>query len=174
MLKGAFIAWLADIRFYATIAPVLLRLHFIYNIRELDMIVALDHIAIAVPDLSAAIKRFMEDFGLTYSGSEDVASAKTSTAFFPLPNTSIELIHPLNGEGPVAAFLEKKGGGLHHLCFRSDDLDADVARLKGLGYRFLADEPSLGAHNCRVIFIHPKSCDGVLIELNQPAADGHH
>jgi methylmalonyl-CoA/ethylmalonyl-CoA epimerase len=137
------------------------------------MITALDHIAIAVPDLEKAIKRFMEDFGLTFEGTEDVASAKTSTAFFPLPPTSIELIHPLNGEGPVQAFLDKKGGGMHHLCFRSDDLDADVARLKEKGYQFLSDEPSIGAHNCRVIFIHPKSCDGVLIELNQPADDHH-
>ncbi len=138
------------------------------------MIIALDHIAIAVPDLDKAIKRFMEDFGLTFEGAEDVESAKTSTAFFPLPPTSIELIHPLKGEGPVQAFLDKKGGGMHHLCFRSDDLDTDVARLKEKGYRFLSDAPSIGAHNCRVIFIHPKSCDGVLIELNQPADNNDH
>lgn len=138
------------------------------------MITALDHIAIAVPDLEKAIKRFMEDFALTFEGTEDVASAKTSTAFFPLPPTSIELIHPLNGEGPVQAFLDKKGGGMHHLCFRSDDLDADIARLKEKGYQFLSEEPSIGAHNCRVIFIHPKSCDGVLIELNQPSEDHDH
>lgn len=133
------------------------------------MIVALDHIAIAVPDFEKAIKRFMDDFGLEYKGSEDVVAAKTSTAFFPLPETSIELVHPLNDEGPIKGYLEKKGGGLHHLCFRSDDLDADVARLKAKGYQFLSDAPSPGAHNSRVIFIHPKSCDGVLIELNQPA-----
>ncbi len=138
------------------------------------MIVALDHIAIAVPDLDKAVKRFLDDFGLKYEGTEDVESAKTSTAFFPLPETSIELVHPLNGEGPIAGFLEKKGPGMHHLCFRSDDLDADVARLREKGYQFLSEEPSIGAHNCRVIFIHPKSCDGVLIELNQPSEDGHH
>jgi methylmalonyl-CoA/ethylmalonyl-CoA epimerase len=135
------------------------------------MIVALDHIAIAVPDLEKAIKRFMDDFGLNYKGSEDVAAAKTSTAFFPLPETSIELVHPLNGEGPIAGYLEKKGGGLHHLCFRSDDIEADVARLKEKGYQFLSDAPTPGAHNSKVIFIHPKSCDGVLIELNQPMGD---
>lgn len=135
------------------------------------MIVALDHIAIAVPDLEKSIKRFMEDFGLEYKGSEDVAAAKTSTAFFPLPETSIELVYPLNGEGPIAGYLEKKGPGLHHLCFRSDDIEADVARLKEKGYRFLSDAPSDGAHNSKVIFIHPKSCDGVLIELNQPQGD---
>jgi methylmalonyl-CoA epimerase len=137
------------------------------------MIVALDHIAIAVPDLQKAIKRFMEDFGLNFEGTEDVESAKTSTAFFPLPPTSIELVHPLRGEGPIAKYLEKKGGGIHHLCFRSDDIEADVARLQAKGYEFLSEAPTLGAHDCKVIFIHPKSCDGVLIELNQPAADHH-
>lgn len=135
------------------------------------MITALDHIAIAVPDLEAAVKRFMEDFGLTYEGTEAVEEAKTQTAFFPLPPTSIELVHPLRGEGPIVKYLEKRGGGIHHLCFRSDNIEEDVERLKARGYLFLSETPSLGAHNCKVIFIHPKSCDGVLIELNQPAED---
>jgi methylmalonyl-CoA/ethylmalonyl-CoA epimerase len=133
------------------------------------MITALDHIAIAVPDLEVAIKRFMEDFGLNYKGTEDVPSQKTSTAFFPLPETSIELVHPINGEGPIASYIEKKGPGLHHLCFRSDDLEADIEHLRAKGYQFLSDTPTDGAHNSKVIFIHPKSCGGVLIELNQPA-----
>ena len=132
------------------------------------MITALDHIAIAVPDLEKSIKRFMDDFDLGCEGTEEVADAKTITAFFPVPATNIELVHPLNDEGPIAGFLEKKGGGLHHLCFRSDDIEADIERLKAKGYQFLSDAPYPGAHNSRVIFIHPKSCDGVLIELNQP------
>ena len=135
------------------------------------MITALDHIAIAVPDLSRAIERFMNDFGIKFEGTEEVEAARTTTAFFPMDGTSIELVHPLRGEGPVATYLEKKGGGLHHLCFRSDDIDADVARLREKGYQFLADAPTPGAHGARVIFIHPKSCDGVLIEINQPAED---
>ncbi|WP_068750539.1 methylmalonyl-CoA epimerase, partial [Oleiphilus sp. HI0123] len=126
------------------------------------------HIAIAVPDLQKAIERFAEDFGLNLKGQEDVPEAKTSAAFLDVEKTSIELIHPLNGEGPVQKYLEKKGGGIHHLCFRSDDIEADVERLKAKGYQFLSDAPSPGAHNCKVIFIHPKSADGILIELNQP------
>lgn len=133
------------------------------------MITALDHIAIAVPDLEKAIKRFMEDFGLKFDGTEAVESAKTMTAFFPLPPTSIELVHPLRGEGPIAKYLEKKPGGIHHVCFRTDNIQEDVARLKAKGYQFLSDEPYAGAHDCTVIFIHPKSCDGVLIELSQPS-----
>jgi methylmalonyl-CoA/ethylmalonyl-CoA epimerase len=136
------------------------------------MITRLDHIAIAVPDLQRAIERFMTDFGLPYEGTQDVAPARTRTAFFPLPPTSIELVHPLNGEGAIAKYLDKKGGGLHHLCFRSDDLEADIARLKAKGYEFLSEAPSPGAHDSRVIFIHPRCCDGVLVELAQPAA--HH
>ncbi|MFP6805641.1 MAG: methylmalonyl-CoA epimerase [Pseudomonadales bacterium] len=135
------------------------------------MIVALDHIAIAVPDLKKSISRFLDDFGLTYEGTQDVEQAGTSTAFFPLDGTSIELVHPLDGKGPLVQYLEKRGPGLHHICFRSDNLDADIERLKGKGYRFLSDEPSTGAHNTRVIFIHPKSCDGVLIELNEYPED---
>ncbi len=135
------------------------------------MITALDHIAVAVPDLDKAIKRFMDDFGLEFEGTEDVEAAQTATAFFPLPPTSIELIHPLRGEGPVAKYLEKRGGGMHHLCFRSDNIHEDVERLKAKGYQFLADEPAPGAHGSLTIFIHPKSCDGVLIELNQPGEE---
>jgi len=72
------------------------------------MITALDHIAIAVPNLEQSIKRFMDDFGLDFQGQEDVTDAKTSTAFFPVPATSIELVHPLNGEGPIANYLDKR------------------------------------------------------------------
>ena len=136
------------------------------------MITSLDHIAIAVPDFEKAVKRFMEDFGLSFDGTEDVPSAKTKTAFFSLPETHIELVHPLEGEGPIAKYLETRPGGIHHLCFRTDNIDDDVHRLRALGYQFLSEEPSPGAHGARVIFIHPKSCDGVLIELSQPMDTG--
>ena len=129
------------------------------------MITGLDHIAIAVPDLSEAIRRFAEDFGLTFSGSEDVPSAQTSTAFFPIPGTRIELIHPLDGQGPVRKFLDRRGGGLHHVCFETDDIEADMARLREKGYRLLSETPQPGAHGTRVVFVHPKSTGGVLIEL---------
>ena len=129
------------------------------------MITGLNHIAIAVPNFDAAIERFLLDFGLNYKGVEDVIPAKTKTAFFPITGTQIELIHPMNEEGPVQKFLDKRGGGLHHICFESDALDDDVANLKEKGYRFITDTPQIGAHDSRVIFIHPKSTDGVLIEL---------
>ena len=129
------------------------------------MIRRLDHIAIAVPDMEAAIARFVDDLGIELAGREDVPSESTSTAFLPIDGTKIELIHPIEGEGPVAAYLEKRGGGLHHLCFETDDIEGDMAMLKEKGYRFLSDAPKPGAHGTRVAFIHPKSCGGVLIEL---------
>ena len=125
----------------------------------------LDHIAIAVDDLPAGIRRFCEDIGMPLEGTEDVVSAQTTTAFIPVGETRIELIHPLDGQGPVARFLEKRGPGMHHLCFRTDDIDADMALLTAKGYRFLTDAPTPGAHGTRVAFIHPKSAGGVLIEL---------
>lgn len=136
------------------------------------MITRLDHIAVAVPDLGEAVRRFTEDLGLSLAGQEDVVSAKTKTAFLPIEGTRIELIHPLDGQGPVQKFLETRGGGLHHLCFETDDIDGDMARLKEKGYRFLTDAPTPGAHGTRVVFIHPKSAGGVLIELAEhPAAE---
>ena len=134
------------------------------------MIVGLDHIAVAVPDLAEAIRRFTEDLGLELAGTEDVPSAQTRTAFVPLPATRIELVHPLEGQGPIQTFLDKRGGGLHHLCFRTDDLDGDVARLRAKGYRFTTDGPTPGAHGTRVIFVHPKSFGGVLVELAEHPA----
>ncbi len=139
------------------------------------MLTRLDHIAIAVSDLPAAIRRFCDDMGLAFAGEEDVPSAKTKTAFIPVPGTRIELVHPLNGEGAIQKFLDKRGGGLHHICFETDDIEADMERLKSKGYRLLSDTPQPGAHGTRIVFIHPKSCGGVLIELAEhpKSADGH-
>ena len=95
------------------------------------MITGLNHIAIAVPNFDAAIERFLLDFGLNYKGVEDVIPAKTKTAFFPISGTQIELIHPMNEESPVQKFLDKRGGGLHHICFESDALDDDDSNLSG-------------------------------------------
>lgn len=136
------------------------------------MLTRLDHIAIAVPDLDAAIRRFVDDMGLQLAGREDVPSARTRTAFLPIPGTRIELVHPLDGQGAIQKFLDTRGGGLHHICFETDDIEADMVRLRDKGYRLLSDTPQPGAHGTRIVFIHPKSCGGVLIELAEhPKAD---
>ena len=132
------------------------------------MIIALDHIAIAVADLPEGIRRFAEDFGLELAGTEAVPSESTETAFFPIRGTQIELISPTEpGAGTVAKALETRGPGIHHICFRTDDIEADMARLRDRGYRLLSEEPRPGAHGTRVAFIHPRSTGGVLIELAQ-------
>lgn len=129
----------------------------------------LDHIAISVPGLAEAIEKWSTDLGFSMDGTEDVPSQQTRTAFLALPATGahLELVTPLDGKGPIADSLAKRGPGLHHLCFRTDDLDADVARLKARGWRFTTDAPVPGAHGARVIFVHPKSTGGVLIELSE-------
>lgn len=129
------------------------------------MIIGLDHIAIAVANLAPAIQRFCEDLGLTLRSTETVEQAETVTAFLPIEKTAIELIQPLNGAGPVQKSLDNRGGGLHHLCFRSNNLLEDRDRLKAKGYQFVNDEPQPGAHGSRVLWIHPRSTEGVLIEL---------
>lgn len=135
----------------------------------------LDHIAIAVPDLEEAIRRWSEDLGLALSGTEDVEAAKTTTAFFPVTDPEhparVELVAPLRGEGPIRSHIEKRGAGLHHLCFRTDDIDRDMARLQARGYRFTSEAPTPGAHGTRVAFLHPKSTGGVLIELAEHPAE---
>jgi methylmalonyl-CoA/ethylmalonyl-CoA epimerase len=140
------------------------------------VLLSLDHIAIAVPDLDGAIRRFCEDLGLELTGTEDVVSAKTKTAFLPVtgpdhPPAKIELVSPLNGEGPLVGYLAKRGPGLHHLCFRTDDIEGDMERLIGKGYRFTTPAPTPGAHGTRVAFIHPRSTGGVLIELAEYPKD---
>ncbi|MBX2800054.1 MAG: methylmalonyl-CoA epimerase [Myxococcales bacterium] len=136
------------------------------------MILSLDHVAIAVGDLDEAIRRFAEDLGIALDRVEDVASQKTRTAFHPVSGpTTVELVAPMDGEGPIATSLEKRGPGLHHLCFRTDDLDTDVARLRDRGWRFTTDAPTPGAHGTRVMFVHPRSTGGVLIELAEYPED---
>ena len=131
------------------------------------MIAGIDHIAVAVPDLAQAIAKIVNDFGLALTGVETVPTAHTETAFFDIERCKLELITPLDGSGPVAKYLSTRQGGLHHICFRSDSLLDDMAELRSRGYSFLSDEPMVGAHNTRVVFIHPRCCYGVLVELSQ-------
>lgn len=135
------------------------------------MITGLDHVAIAVPDLDASIRTFCEGLGLENFGIEHVQQAKTSVATLAANTqpaaTKIELVHPLDGAGPIAKFLAKGRRGLHHLCFRTDNIESDIAKLKQRGYQFLADGPTAGKDGTQVIFLDPACFDGVLVELCQ-------
>ena len=128
----------------------------------------LDHVAIAVSNLDRAQKVY-EDLGLSFEGGREVVeSQKVTTAFAPIDqNAHLELLCPLNNEGPIQKFIEKKGEGIHHLCFKVPDVVKKCDEMKSAGYQFINEHPIMGANNCLVNFIHPKSTGGVLIELSQ-------
>jgi methylmalonyl-CoA epimerase len=131
------------------------------------MIKKIDHIAIAVKDLEAEIIRYRDVLGLEYLGSEVVAEQKVTVAFFKINDIFIELLEPTGPDSPISAFIEKKGGGLHHLALEVDDIQAAIKRLQDKNVQMLNSEPKTGAHNSRIAFAHPKSFSGVLYELKQ-------
>jgi methylmalonyl-CoA epimerase len=128
----------------------------------------LDHVAIAVSDLDRAQKVY-EDLGLTFDSKREVVeSQKVTTSFAHINEVAhIELVCPLNGEGPIQKFIEKQGEGIHHLCFKVPDVIKKSEEMKSLGHKLIYEAPIIGANNCLVNFIHPKSTGGVLIEISQ-------
>ena len=133
------------------------------------MITALDHIAIAVPSIEEA-RTFYENLGLSVAGIEEVEHEGVRVAMIPCGGSRIELLEPLSSDSPVARFLERRGPGIHHLCLKSDDIDADDGRLRGDGVELLREQPGPGAEGATVQFVHPKSAGGVLVELSEPAS----
>ena len=128
----------------------------------------LDHIAIAVKSIPDA-KNIYQDMGLTFSAEiEEVKDQKVLTAFAQIDqNAHIELLEPTSTESTIHKFIESKGEGIHHLCFKVGDVKAKTQELTNKGYKFIYPEPRIGAGGCLVNFIHPKSTGGVLIELSQ-------
>jgi methylmalonyl-CoA/ethylmalonyl-CoA epimerase len=133
------------------------------------MIGRLNHVAIAVPDLDAAVATYRDVLGGTVSAPLPLPDHGVTTVFVELPNTKIELLHPLGEGSPVASYLERNpSGGIHHVCYEVDDILAARDRLKAEGARVLGDgEPKTGAHDKPVLFLHPKDFHGTLIELEQ-------
>lgn len=133
------------------------------------MITGMDHIAIAVASIEEA-RTFYENLGLSVAGIEEVEHEGVRVAMIPCGGTRIELLEPLSADSPVGRFLERRGPGIHHLCLRSDDVDGDDGRLRAKGLSLLRDRPGPGAEGATVQFVHPKSADGVLVELSEPAS----
>jgi methylmalonyl-CoA/ethylmalonyl-CoA epimerase len=133
------------------------------------MIGRLNHVAIAVPDLEAAARQYRELLGAIVSAPVPQPDHGVTTVFVELPNTKIELLHPLGERSPIAAFLQRHpDGGMHHLCYEVDDLMAARDRLVAEGARVLGDgQPRIGAHEKPVLFLHPKDFSGTLVELEQ-------
>jgi methylmalonyl-CoA epimerase len=128
----------------------------------------LDHIAIAVKSISSA-KKIYEDLGMTFSSEiEEVKDQRVFTAFAQIDqNAHIELLEPTCEESTIHKFIESKGEGIHHLCFKVKDVRKKTEELTLKGYRFIYPEPRIGAGGCLVNFAHPKSTGGVLIEISQ-------
>lgn len=133
------------------------------------MIGILNHVAIAVPDLEKASALYRDTLGAKVSAPKDQVEHGVTTVFVELPNTKIELLHPLGENSPIAKFLERnKDGGIHHVCYEVADIYAARDKLKADGARVLGDgEPKIGAHGKPVLFLHPKDFCGTLIELEQ-------
>lgn len=121
------------------------------------------HIGIAVKNLEESIAHWRDTLGFTFQDIDEVKGVKV--AFFPLGESSIELVASTDPESALAKFVEKTGGGLHHICVKVPDIRASIAELKSKGVKLIDEEPRVGAHKHLVAFIHPKSTGGVLLEL---------
>jgi len=126
---------------------------------------SIHHIAIAVHDLEAALAFYRDALGLEVTQRREVPEEGVEIAFLPAGEGEIELLRPLDPEGGVARFLEKRGEGLHHICLRVDNIEVAMERLRAAGATLLSSEPRVGVDGTRYIFIHPKSAHGVLLEL---------
>ncbi len=133
------------------------------------MIGRLNHVAIAVPDLAAAAAMYRDTLGAAVLPPQDEPDHGVTVVFIDLPNTRIELLHPLGEHSPIRGFLEKNpAGGIHHVCYEVADILAARDRLRAQGARVLGDgEPRIGAHGRPVLFLHPKDFAGALVELEQ-------
>ncbi len=127
----------------------------------------IEHIGIAVKDLKAANITYEKLLGHEPYKQEVVDTEGVTTSFFTMGESKIELLAATNPDSPIAKFIEKRGEGIHHIAFAVDDIYAEVARLKAEGFQIINEEPRKGADNKLVVFVHPKTVNGVLVELCQ-------
>lgn len=129
----------------------------------------LDHVGIAVRDLADALTFYRDALGLEVEAPEVVESQRVRAHFIRMGESALELLEATGPESPIAKYLEKRGAGLHHITLRVDDIDAALDQLKARGIRLIDEIPRPGAHGSRVVFVHPSSAHGVLVELKQDA-----
>jgi methylmalonyl-CoA/ethylmalonyl-CoA epimerase len=128
--------------------------------------IKINHVAIVVQDIDAALNFWEQTFGLKLDHVEDVPSQKSKVAFLPLGESEIELVQPTTSDSGLANFLEKRGEGMHHICIEVSDIDATLAELKSKGVRLINEVPE-ELPGRKMAFIHPKAANGVLVELYQ-------
>ncbi len=128
-------------------------------------ILRIDHLGIAVNSIDQGKNFWTDIMGLQFEGTETVEAQKVTTAFFPVGESEVELLESTAPDGPIARYLEKKGEGIQHVAFRVDDIEAALQELKEKGVRLIDEKPRKGAGGAKIAFLHPKSTNGVLVEL---------
>lgn len=136
----------------------------------------IDHLALAVDSIDAALPFFTEVLGLQVTNTDVEEGQGVVVAFLPVGDSEIELIEPVDDDSGVARFLRGRGPGMHHICLEVDDMDAALERLKAHAVRLIDDQPYIGTGGRRIVFIHPKAAHGVLVELYEklPDSNGTH
>ena len=133
-------------------------------------IIKISHIAIVVPDLDEALGFWVDTLGLPLEHVEHVQDQDVDVAFLPSGDSEIELLEPIHPKSGVARYMEKRGPGIHHICFEVDDIDKMLARMKDASVPLINEEPTIGTGGKKIAFIHPKGTGGVLVELYELTA----
>ena len=136
------------------------------------MLGEIDHIGVAVEDLDAAIALYRDRLGMAEQHRETVEEFGVEAALLEIGEAHVELLTPVSAESGMAKFLEKNGPGMHHVAYRTEDIDTTLAQVRSAGLRLIDEEPRTGIRGSRVAFLHPKSTGSVLTELVEPA-EGH-
>lgn len=129
----------------------------------------INHLGIATKSIDEALKFWGDALGLENVHTEIVEDQKVKVAMLPIGESRIELLEPTSDDSPITKFLEKRGGGIHHIAVEVDDIEASLAQLKSQGMRLIDETPRIGAEGCLVAFVHPAASGGVLLELVQTA-----
>lgn len=127
----------------------------------------INHLGIATRGIDEALKFWADSLGLENVHTEIVEDQKVRVAMLPIGESRLELLEPTSDDSPISKFLEKRGGGIHHIAVETDDIEASLQKLKEDGVRLIDEKPRIGAEGCLVAFVHPSSTGGVLLELVQ-------
>jgi methylmalonyl-CoA/ethylmalonyl-CoA epimerase len=127
----------------------------------------INHLGIATKGIEEALKFWEDALGLENIHTEVIEDQKVRVAMLPLGESRIELLEPTSEDSPISKFLEKRGGGIHHIAIEVEDIETSLAQLKAKGMRLIDESPRIGAEGCLVAFVHPSSANGVLLELVQ-------
>lgn len=130
-------------------------------------VLKVDHIGVAVKSLDETLKFYQEMLGLELQGTEVVEEQKVKVAFLPVGDTEVELLESTDADGPIAKFIEKKGEGIQHIAFRVENIEEAIAELMSKGVKMIDEKPRYGAGGAKIAFCHPKSTNGVLVEISE-------